>query len=172
MIQVNASNYELAQAELSAGRWLVDPKRGLLSKRLEPAGSFNTSGYRQVSFTHVGRRIYVLAHRIVWEAQRGPIAAGFYVNHIDGDKTNNSIDNLELVTHAGNMQHAYSTGLMVGSGAPGVKNWSAKLDESKVRQIRTRCQAGEKHKALALEFGVTRPVVSNLVARRIWKHVA
>lgn len=33
------------------------------------------------------------------------------INHIDGDKLNNSIENLEWVTTAENMQHAYNIGL-------------------------------------------------------------
>lgn len=35
-----------------------------------------------------------------------------YVNHIDGNKENSTLSNLEWVTHAENMQHAYDTGLM------------------------------------------------------------
>ena len=37
-------------------------------------------------------------HCIIWEKHNGPIPYGMFVHHIDGDKTNNTIDNLSLVT--------------------------------------------------------------------------
>lgn len=47
------------------------------------------------------------AHRLVWVHNNGPIPKGVEVNHKDGDKTNNRLDNLELVTHAKNIEHSY-----------------------------------------------------------------
>ena len=41
-------------------------------------------------------------HRLVWETFVGPIQKGMQVNHIDEDKTNNRLDNLNLMTPSEN----------------------------------------------------------------------
>lgn len=113
MIRVHQAIYDGAQEALARGNWRIDPARGVLqpgSDRL--AGSINTSGYRKLSHSVNGRQICVLAHRVIWEAINGPIPEGMFINHRDGDKLNNAIDNLEMVTHLENMRHAHETGLM------------------------------------------------------------
>lgn len=52
-----------------------------------------------------------LAHRIIWENLKGPIPDGLEINHINGKKDDNRLDNLELVTHKDNVRHAKRTGL-------------------------------------------------------------
>ena len=37
-------------------------------------------------------------HRAIWELAHGPIPEGYFIHHIDKDKTNNSIENLECVS--------------------------------------------------------------------------
>lgn len=44
-------------------------------------------------------------HRYVWECERGPIPEGYIVHHIDHDKTNNAIENLEIMTHGEHSSH-------------------------------------------------------------------
>ena len=44
------------------------------------------------------------------------------INHIDGDKTHNCVDNIEIVTHAQNMLHAFKTGLVVLPNQDGKNN--------------------------------------------------
>jgi hypothetical protein len=39
-------------------------------------------------------------HRIIWESQKGPIPKGFDIHHKDGNKLNNSIENLECIPHS------------------------------------------------------------------------
>lgn len=65
-----------------------------------------TTGYYR-STTH--RKTHVSLHRYVWEKHNGHIPNGYDIHHLDRDKTNNSIENLELISHS---EHAgkYSTG--------------------------------------------------------------
>lgn len=45
----------------------------------------------------------LLLHRVIWKDKNGKIPKGYYIHHKDGNKTNNSIKNLEVVTP---LQHA------------------------------------------------------------------
>jgi hypothetical protein len=58
-----------------------------------------------------GKRSNQLVHRLVAQAFIGFIDRGFEVNHKDGDKTNNCVSNLEIVTRSENCTHAIRTGL-------------------------------------------------------------
>ncbi len=68
-------------------------------------------GYLLVNLGNTNGFKLVRIHRLVVEAFLGPIFEGFEPNHIDGNKTNNYISNLELVTHSENIKHAYRLGL-------------------------------------------------------------
>jgi len=52
-----------------------------------------------------------LVHRLVWEAFNGPIPKGLTINHLDGNRENNHLSNLETATMREQMVHAYATGL-------------------------------------------------------------
>lgn len=71
----------------------------------------DTTGYWQLKLRKNKTIHHVRAHRLVYEAFYGKIPDGMQINHIDGNKLNNSINNLETVTNQENTQHAYDNGL-------------------------------------------------------------
>jgi hypothetical protein len=94
------------------------------------------------------------------------------VNHIDGDKTNNSVSNLERCTHRENARHAWRTGLLLAPPHKiGAANGRALIDEAMVLNIRDRLSAGDRPTDLAAELGVSRNTVFNIKYRRKWKHL-
>lgn len=74
----------------------------------ELQGGLNRYGYRRVGVGHENAQ-YV--HRMVAETFIPNPNNLPQVNHIDGCKTNNHVDNLEWVTESENMQHAFRIGL-------------------------------------------------------------
>lgn len=69
-------------------------------------------GYSIVSLCIKGQRKQIAVHRLVAEAFIKRIPDKNEINHIDGNKTNNSVDNLEWCTHTENVRHAFKTGLI------------------------------------------------------------
>ncbi len=66
----------------------------------------NGLGYFQVRFRFNKRRYSKYLHRIVWESFNGEVPNGYEINHIDHDKSNNTLNNLELVTRSENVKKA------------------------------------------------------------------
>lgn len=60
------------------------------------------------------KRKDIRKHRMIYEYFYGPIPNGYIINHLDGNKQNNSIHNLEMTTAKGNAQHAAKIGLLSG----------------------------------------------------------
>ena len=87
------------------------------------------------------------------------------VNHIDGDKENNAVTNLEWSTGSDNERHAHRTGLKTGRGSA---NANAKLTALDVEEIRAS-QATVPE--LMARFGISRSTIANILSRRTWKHV-
>jgi len=95
--------------------------------------SVGTSGYPTAHiYDDTPTRKTVMIHRLVAEYFLEPVEGKEFVNHIDGDKTNNKIDNLEWVDRSENQLHAIKLGLLVHSGEN--SNFS-KLTEKEVIEL-------------------------------------
>lgn len=72
----------------------------------------DSAGYLHVTLCKNGKQRTVGLHRVIAETFVPNPNNKPAVNHIDGDKTNNCVDNLEWNTAQENMQHATRTGLL------------------------------------------------------------
>ncbi|MGG5964892.1 NUMOD4 motif-containing HNH endonuclease [Salmonella enterica] len=93
-------------------------------------------------------------HRLVAEAFMQVNSEGLEVNHKDGDKKNNSVDNLEWVTSSENMIHAYQTGLRTAKS--GASHSSARFTIEEVEMIR---KSDLSNSDLAAVFSVNRSTI-------------
>ena len=68
-------------------------------------GNKDSQGYYRFNFCGTSYK----AHRVVWELHFGKIPHGLLIDHIDGDRSNNDIGNLRLVTHTENSTNRKQT---------------------------------------------------------------
>jgi hypothetical protein len=126
-------------------------------------------GYSRVTIFNASERLYISTHTLVAEAFIGPRPPGKQVNHIDGNKLNNTPSNLEYVTPSENAIHAYGLGLRVG--LPGETNGAAKLNERDIEDIYDLRDSGWTLEQIGGKYGITFQTASSIVNRKTWKHV-
>jgi len=68
--------------------------------------SVGSDHYLRFAACKNGKYTRVGVHRALWEAFVGPIEGRLEINHKDLNRVNNCLDNLELLTHQQNTQHA------------------------------------------------------------------
>ena len=121
-------------------------------------------GYRLVGLCRNGKACSKTVHRLVAQAFIPNPEGKPCINHIDCDKTNDFVNNLEWVTRLENMAHATAHGLV----SKGVNHHLAKLNPEKVREIRASTLSQSK---LARLYGVHRMSIKAVIIRKNWAHV-
>lgn len=130
------------------------------------------SMYRRVKAYFINPNTPTAVHRLVAMAWI-PNPMGLpQVNHIDGNKANNHVSNLEWVDNAENQRHSTRTGLHVhhrGEDHPMVK-----LTEAQAREIKAKVAAPYRGQLddLASEYGVSKYCIFDIKRGKSWKEVA
>lgn len=96
--------------------------------------------YKKVALSKKGRTYYFRIHRLVANVFIPNPNNLPQVNHKDGDKFNNCVDNLEWCTCSDNIKHAYSIGLSKS-------HWKGKMRDAYTAQKLRTCHIGRKQDA-------------------------
>jgi 5,10-methylenetetrahydrofolate reductase len=151
--------------KIVGGRWGKCQYKGKVIQTIEnPA-----HGYGQVSLVGADGKRTHRAHRIVAEAFIENPDDKPYVNHIDCDKMNNRVENLEWVTAKENTAHLQRLGR--GNPSRGEDSPSAILSAKLVKLIRKMRMEGWSMPDLAMLNGVSTSTISDIVNLRTWKHI-
>ena len=117
-------------------------------------------GYKQVGPKYNKKVRYLKIHRVVAEMFIDNHDGLPQVNHIDGDKANNNVSNLEWVTAKQNTRHAINTGLR-----------RSKSNELQMLAVKTFMETGFSDLEISKMFGFSRHYCNSLRNGHYWKEI-
>jgi hypothetical protein len=126
-------------------------------------GSHQLNGYCRVDLRNEDKKRHsLLVHRVVAQAFIQNPEGKPEVNHKDGIKTNNSVDNLEFVTAKENQQHSCRAGLH-----------KRRFNEFQVRRMRLLKEVDPaiSYAKLGRLFDAPGTVIRHIILRKTWQHV-
>ena len=132
--------------------------------------SANNKGYPAVTFYKGGKCKRFMIHRLVACTFIPTSNKKLVVNHIDGNRKNNHVDNLEWCTQKQNIAHAIS----IGIGTIGERNGLSKFTNDEVRELRKMYVPYDPEfgaSALARKHGVPLKTMWFILTRRTYKSV-
>ncbi|MEW5675547.1 HNH endonuclease [Flavobacterium enshiense] len=152
-----APNYEISDF----GRLRHTFKNGK-TKLVKPSENTTNKGKRDYQFYIIENKKYYV-HFLVLTTFVGTKPIGWECDHINGDKHDNTLQNLRYLTRSENRSHK-------GSQHP-----NSKLNDEKVRQLRSLWQLKKSldlnQQKLADLFGVTPSAISSAITRKSWSHI-
>lgn len=127
-------------------------------------GVITIYGYRQYCLYTDAVPTRIFAHTLLMTYFVKPRPENMECCHNDGNPLNNNLENLRWDTHANNLADRDKHGTL----NKGKKNGGAILNETQVVEIRKKLKEGKRGCDLALEYGVSRMVISSIKNKRKW----
>lgn len=124
-----------------------------------------TKGYQGVCLHLNNKAKTAKIHRLVAQAYLPDYSESLTVNHIDYDKKNNNISNLEMLTNEDNIRYGSPDRKYV----TGENHGKTKINQAQCDSIRAKRDCGERIIDLATEFNLHRTTIHNILKRKTWK---
>jgi len=129
--------------------------------------SIDSRGYYRINlYDNLGKYKTFRVHRLLGVAFIPNTNNYPCINHIDGNKANNELSNLEWCTYQQNTIHAFETGLKFGY--KGEKHGMCKLTNDQVLAIRAD---NRLHRIIAKEYNVDRSTIGYIKSKKLWNHI-
>jgi hypothetical protein len=125
------------------------------------------TGYLGYSYVNLKGKLFRV-HRIIGNTFLKNEKNFREINHKDGNKTNNKVENLEWCTRSYNMKHAFKNGLAVGM--KGEKHHKCKLTQIQAIKIKYEYK-DMTHKEIAKKYNVAKSLISMIRTGQTWKHI-
>jgi len=128
---------------------------------------FKPKGYGSVSLQKHQKRTVLSIHRLVATAFIGDCPSGLECAHMDGNPTNNNVENLAWVTLSENQHHRK----IHGTSNCGERQWKTKLTDVDVLEMLARHKTGELYKSIAKDYQASPKSVYYILAGYGWNHL-
>lgn len=129
-------------------------------------GTVTKKGYKRCS---IKNRKTVFWHRLIMTCYQGN--SDLTIDHIDGNKFNNSLKNLEYVTNRENFNRSVKTGLRTWDKVRGELNANSKLSEEIVLKIIKMRHDGIKCRQISDFLNIEYGCVKSVYTGQSWKHI-
>lgn len=160
---------------LAEGNIIADPTTGKVYGTRGPGGveykipvelkGSDVNGYRAVTITNGATKLQCRVHRIIWISQNGVVPDGYCIDHINNNKHDNRIANLQLLTPKENSSKAKEDGLY----RCGLDSKATKLDPNLKDEIAYLYQHSDfTQRQLAEVYGISKSRINQIIKEVGW----